>query len=835
MLARGWSRSIAAQFAVLCVLSIATSASAQLRRATSPVWQPPVSIVAPDDALAVSVNPSALAYLRSWSAVYVHAEGEDRTGLAERGDGIYAATPLLLGFSLGASVDSVRPTSASGGIEHTMLSLALAYAYDDAISVGAATRFLWSPNPGLAELFTLDLAASWRPLPYVALSFLARDVTGPGYHGGGGYVPRSFLLGLAVRPTGTRTLTLDLTGAVDEDGRVGARLSGEVEVPWIGRIQAAAEVERVGDEQPDARVTAGVIVDWGQVGAGGGVVLGDGFDDSPGWYVTARVEGNERTGVPTGAYVADVVLADLGARSMLRVSRRLERALHDPRIHGVVLRPQGSDIGLAYAQELRLLIDALQDAGKPVVCILGDASGAEIYACAGARTVLADPAGGVRLYGPSIEITHLAGLLQLVGIRADFVRIGPYKSAIEDYQDMRSSEAARVARDENLDDLYGRFVWDLSRDLEVEPARVREIVDGGPYVTDTAIAMGLVDGSADPFDAGDALAEAFGGHYGRERHEPDLPRERWGREPRVGVVVVDGEMVDGDNVDIPILEIHATGGRTAVREIERMAADPAIGAIVVRVDSPGGSVLAADQIWRAIRRARERKPVIASMGAVAASGGYFVASACDEIWADPATLTGSIGVWFGKVDVEPLAERLGVETEFFSRGAHAGAESLWRPFTPDERAILSEMVRRWYRDFLRRVAEGRGMRMTEVDAVARGRVWTGDRALELGLVDRLGGFRSALVRARQLGGLPHDVDFEIAPSRPSSLLDYVLGDTPLGRAMAGASAEGASSAESEALEVIAPELLSALRAAWVIRAEQGARTPVARMPLEIAY
>lgn len=835
--------------AALPLALLAAPAGAQLRRASSPVWQPPVSIVAPDDALAVSVNPAALPYLRDWSLVYVHAEAAEDVVLAERGDGFYAAAPLLFGLSLGAAVDSVRPTvastgGASTGIEHTMLSLALAWAYDDAISIGAATRFLWSSDPRLAELFTLDLAASWRPLPYVGLSFLARDVTGPGYQGGGGRVARSFLLGLAVRPTGTRTLVFDLTGAVDDEGRVGARLAGEVEIPYVGRLQAAGEIERVGDPEPDVRVTGGLVLDWGRIGAGGGVVVGDGFQNGPGWYVTARAEGFERTGIPTGAYVADVVMAGQGARSFLATTRRLERALRDPRIHGVVLRPQGSGVGMAYAQELRLLIDELEEAGKPVVCVLTDASGGELYACAGATRVLGDPAGGVRLYGPAFEITHLAGLLQLVGIRADFVRIGPFKSAIEEYQDAHMSEPARRARDENLDSLYARFTWDLSRDLEVTPERVREIVDGGPYVMEDAIEVGLVDATADERDMDDALERAFGGSFGRERAEPDRGRQRWGRQPRVGVVVVDGEMIDGDNLDIPLLEIHATGGRSAADAIERMAADPAVGAIVVRVDSPGGSVLAADQIWRAIRRARERKPVIASMGAIAASGGYYVASACDEIWADPGTITGSIGVWFGKVDVEPLAERLGVQTEFMTRGAHAGAESLWRPFTPEERAVLADMVRTWYRVFLERVAEGRGMRVTEVDAVARGRVWTGDRALELGLVDRLGGFYSALVRARQLGGLPDDADFEVRPTRPSSLIDYVLGETGLARAVAGAVAgegSGATSPEADPsgaaqlLGTLAPELRAALRAAWVVRAEQTARAPVARLPLEVTF
>ncbi len=174
-------------------------------------------------------------------------------------------------------------------------------------------------------------------------------------------------------------------------------------------------------------------------------------------------------------------------------------------------------------------------------------------------------------------------------------------------------------------------------------------------------------------------------------------------------------------------------------------------------------------------RARRVKPVIASMGSVAASGGYYISSAADEIWADPTTLTGSIGVFYGKVDVAQLAAHIGVTVEEVRRGAHAGADSIWRPFTPGERAILADKIRQYYRMFLRRVAEGRGMAPAAVDAVGRGRVWSGDRAVQNGLVDRLGGFDSALVRARQLAGLPPDASLLVVPFRPSSLLDYVTG------------------------------------------------------------
>jgi protease-4 len=414
------------------------------------------------------------------------------------------------------------------------------------------------------------------------------------------------------------------------------------------------------------------------------------------------------------------------------------------------------------------------------------------------------------------------------------VRIGPYKSATEQYQNDRMSAEAREAREALLDDVYRRMVWDLSRDLSVSEARVREIVDAGPYVADRALEVGLVDALADENDLDEALRDTFGGSYGRRREEPDRAHPRWGRPPRVGVVVVDGEMVDGENLDVPLLEIHGTGGRTAARAIEAMSADPEIAAIVVRIDSPGGSVLAADQIWRAIQRARERKPVIASLGAVAASGGYYVASACDEIWADPATVTGSIGVWFGKIDVQPLAQRFGVRTELLGRGRHAGAESLWRPFTPEERALLADMVRHWYRMFLRRVAEGRGMRLRELDAMARGRVWTGDRALELGLVDRLGGFYSALVRARELGGLPDDADFEVRPARPSTFLDYLLGSAPL--VAAGNAERAAGGADvGELVRTLTPELREVLRAVWIVRNGQAAQIPLARWPMSIEF
>jgi protease-4 len=232
-------------------------------------------------------------------------------------------------------------------------------------------------------------------------------------------------------------------------------------------------------------------------------------------------------------------------------------------------------------------------------------------------------------------------------------------------------------------------------------------------------------------------------------------------------------------------------------------------------------VVASDQIWRAVRRARAEKPVVVSMGAVAASGGYYVASAGDEIWADPSTLTGSIGIFYGKVDAAQLADKLGVGVELFRIGKRAGAESLFRPFTPDERAALADRLRTYYRMFLSRVSIGRGLSVEQVDALGRGRVYSGDAALRLGLIDHLGGFASALARARQLAHVSDSAEVAILPRRKEGLLDFVLG------------AAGAEQTQVNAA-LLPSEIRAALTRAAIMQ-QLGATNPLALLPFDVKF
>ncbi|MGB0681004.1 MAG: S49 family peptidase, partial [Polyangiales bacterium] len=396
------------------------------------------------------------------------------------------------------------------------------------------------------------------------------------------------------------------------------------------------------------------MLDWGHLEAGGGAMAGDGLAGAAGWYLSAGVQGQARR----ASHHARVMLAlrqdkALNARNVLPLLRQLEQARYRPSV-GAVLLQLGGNMPMAYAQEIRQRTWALKRQGKAVYCDLAAASGNELYACSAATTRFLDPAGMVRLLGPAIDVLLFGKLLARLGVRAQFVRIGKYKSAPEQWTRPRMTRPAQAQRQALLDDLYGRLQQDLARDLRWSKAKVRRIIDKGPYAAGEAREQGLVDVLSDPHDVSAHIRARHGQVWPMRDKLPPPPHRHWGKGARVGVVVIDGTIIDGENLDVPLIDVHLTGGRTVVETLERFRRDPHIRAVVLRVDSPGGSALASDQIWRAVRRLAKQKSVIASMGAVAASGGYMAAAGADEIWADPATLTGSIGVFFGKVDLSML-------------------------------------------------------------------------------------------------------------------------------------------------------------------------------------
>ena len=794
---RRWSRLWRLLLGACVLASIPQFVAAQWQRFTGPVLLPASAHVLHDDAFAAEVNPALVGLLPTWSLGYVHTEVDRERGAWARGDALHLAMPLPFGFGAALSLGYVRPTGDSAVPEQeatrSLATFTGGFRASSRFALGVTARGVSSRSATLDGLSSLDVGAVLRLGSALETSLVVRDLflSREGFGLALWQARPAVHWGLQVLPLGTSSLVLDGILALDGDFEVAGRGALGVALPRLGQWSVAGEVQWA--EQGKRRYA--LLTEWsltfGQGTLGAGVLGGDGFGRDLDGYALVRLEGRprlDRAFSSAPQVVLDVQLEGVTARSFLSLSQLLGRARRDPRVAGVLLRPQGSGLGLALAQELRAELADLERGGKWTGCFLQNASGSEYYACAGTKAVWLDPAGSVRLMGQSMAVLMFGDVLRKLQLRADFLRIGDHKSAPEQFVRGRMGEAARAQLDSLLDDAARRMRADLAKDRGQTRGRVQRWVDEGPHISSRALGADMISGVLDRSELGSPRSGVLADWPLRG----ELPRpypKRFAGGAKVGVVLVDGGIVDGESVDVPLLGVHSSGGQSIVAAVDALAADPTVGAIVVRVDSPGGAVMASDQIWRAIYRARQRKPVVASMGAVAASGGYYVASAAHEVWANPSTITGSIGIFYGKIDVRGLADALGVGVEVLQRGAHAGADSAFRAFTAQERAALAENLRAYYRLFLARVAEGRGMAVTAVDKVARGQVFSGETAQQKGLVDRLGGFGAALARARELAKLGPDADVVVRPAGGGGLLATLLAGaaapvTPLGLAQA---------------------------------------------------
>lgn len=434
----------------------------------------------------------------------------------------------------------------------------------------------------------------------------------------------------------------------------------------------------------------------------------------------------------------------------------LDRARRDARIRAVLveLGPLGS--GLAKSEELRLALARCRDAGKRVVVFLEEGGLSDFSAALGATEIAMPPSGSLNVTGVASEVVLLKGLLDRVGVRAWLSARGKYKSMREMFAEPEMTAANREMTEALVGDLHDALVEAIAGARGMDAARARAALDHGPFLAEEARDLGLIDTVAYFDDVEEALEKAVG-KYRPLRLESYLSlsshlRGR-GRPARVALLEVKGHIKSGRGV--PGQDgARATGSRRFVEVVHAVAEDPRIRAIVLRVDSPGGSALASDVMWHALSKAAEKKPLVVSMANVAASGGYFVAGIKGaKILSLKSTITGSIGVVAGKFDAAGLYQKLGIRKELVAAGKHGGYFSEARGFSPEELQKLESDLDAHYRLFLSRVAEGRGKDTESIHAVAQGRVWTGRQALANGLVDEQGGLLAAFDAVRAALGL----------------------------------------------------------------------------------
>jgi len=799
------------RIALWCAVGLSATAATAAQGLPDELAAPGVTAASATGAEALRVNPAGITVQRADSVRLTHVNAPDARGTALRGESLAWATQLPLGLSFALGASWVRPVrdGASAGAFATA-ELGLGYALRRDLLLGLRWRFFGGGGDAVSGSSALDVGALWRPSAYLMAGVVGHQLVGPDAPAQG--LARRVTAGLAVRPTGTDALTVGADLAVPWEGAVQGRAGLRVALPHLG----AARAEGLYDFASGAwRAGAALELAWGQWRLGGG-----GFTDGDlaGYTATAAWDGDRNPSTLPERAVSVTVALDGSpeTRSFVRLLWRFERLRRDPAVRAVLFAPRGEVGGLAHAEELREAFARLRASGKRVACHLTEATASTWYACAGTDRVTVDPAGGIRLAGLRAARFYLGPALWSVGVRTDFVRIGDWKSAPEQFTREGSTGPAREQEERLLDDSLAHLVEGVAASRSLSADEARAAIVGGPYTAREARARRLID-AVQTFDAAERSL-AFASRAAAVDYDGYAPvrSRRWAAGRSVAVILVDGDIVDGQSSEVPAVGMRRVGDETLAAAIRAAAASPRVGAIVLRVDSPGGSALASDLVWRAVAAANRRKPVIASFARIAASGGYYLGSAAREIVADPSTLTGSIGIFYGKADVAGLLERLDVRVELARRGDRADMESLYRPYTPEERRFLAEKIGEFYNLFLARVAQGRRRTPAEIDAVGEGRVWSGSRAREVGLVDRLGGLMVALDRARALGELGDDYELTELPAEPSGLLSTVA------RLVTDAGPAGPSLA---ALATSAPELRAPL--GWLLSVHAGIGRPMA--------
>jgi protease-4 len=454
----------------------------------------------------------------------------------------------------------------------------------------------------------------------------------------------------------------------------------------------------------------------------------------------------------------------------------LRAARQDSRVRGLAVYIQDADLGLAKAQELRRQMMALRRAGKFVDCYLeaaGEGSNGTLpyYLATACESISLAPAGDLNLLGLYAESRFWRGTLDKLKIEPDFNRVGRYKSAVEAYTQSQYSPEAQEAMAAVLDGYYAQIVSAISEARHKSNAEVRALIDGAPYTAEEALARGLVDRLAYPDEFRARLEKRVGkkpGWLSIEDYSPSPPLAG----QRIAVVFALGEIVRGGGGSAPWTDEVYLGSDDMARVLRQLGKERSIKAVVLRIDSPGGSALASDLILREVDKLRQKKPVVVSMSDTAASGGYYIAAMADKIVAEPATLTGSIGIFGGKFVTRRFEEEtLGIGHDIQKRGANADLYSSLQPYTPQQTVRVQQLMNHAYQTFVGHVATGRRMSRPAVEGVASGRVWTGAAAQRIGLVDELGGLDRAVELARRQARIAagESVGLDFYPSPPSWL------------------------------------------------------------------
>ncbi|MGF1511728.1 MAG: signal peptide peptidase SppA [Myxococcota bacterium] len=727
--------------ALLCLISASTPIPTRLSADVS-------------DGLALRSNPAGLGFLSGSELRLIY--GFEFDGVVQTPDvggrihsgGAYGALQLFNVLTLGAGYDFSDPLEG-GTAERGLLGAALR---GDTVSLGATVEIrdeFGSGGQGFVRLGT-----QWRPWQWVGFGFAVQDV-------GDEVVGRSYDVGVALRP-GTERLLVSSEWSVDE----GRPLNGDtLELDFLVQVE------------PLNGLTVGFSFDHDFADFNGQVR----FDLLRVGLETAVASVNDEVAIATNAVFRARPRPSIVPRESLLEARLqgdlvpspsfslfngfefgvygqaqllLDRVLRSPSVAGAILRIGRLDIGWGKASELREGILRARSAGKRFACHLEAGTDIDYFVASACDQVLMRPVAPLNLNGISATYVYVGEGLDRLGVEVQAVRRGRYKTAPDLYTRKNSSDEGREAANALLDVTFDELIAGVASSRDLKQDDVRAVIDLGTTTPQEAVEKRLVDDVVYSDELRDWVRRRFGavsivpadGYV-----EPERPR--WADPARIAVIYVDAPITEGSSLRLPLGFGTTSGADTIIDSLNRAREDPSIKGVVLRIDTPGGDAVASDRIARAVQRLARRKPVAASMGDIATSGGYFVAAPAGIIFAEPSTITGSIGVFSLRVTAADLLARLGIFAEVFERGEHAGLGSWLVPFEKGDEAIAEKRVDFFYDRFLEVISKSRDLSKEQVRSVAEGRVWSGRDAKERQLIDEFGGLMDAVAWVRRSAGL----------------------------------------------------------------------------------
>ncbi len=751
-------------------------------RGRYPLWTPAVA----DDPLAIWINPASLGTGKSKGVSYIHTYSDSTFA----GDDAFSLSFGSLAF--GAEFfDLYDRVTTDQGIERRKFwtrryNLGLGFRMFRNFYFGGS--YAWHTS----ELGDIDKGSSWsigalfRPHRSTSIGFTARDLNEPKYYGTT-FKP-IYETSLALRPWDERFSLFANWLARSEEVQGNLAETQPTSFFTFGldyEMLPGMVLNLGGDEDNNYSAALSFLIGQGGLGTTFTSLKGEGDADRRGygallatvtsyWRESVLMPQRGCLEIPLSGEIAETrppfsLFGGDGARHTLRgLLDRINYAAGARDIQAIVLRCGSISTNFTILDELRQAIVDFRKTGKVVVAYLENPGNGTYYLATAADYVVLTPNGYLGLVGLKSEVPFLRGTLEKVGVKAYYARVGKYKSAVEPLTEDEYTEPAKEAVNDLMDDVFDKLVADIARGRRFSRTEVLEKIDRGPFIPSEALREGLVDTLAYWDEIPDIMKKLAPGAsyhvaYGdfADRKPADL---RWDEPPAIGIVYGVGGIVTGSSRS-EMFGDDIMGSETISRALRKVREDRSVKAVVFRVDSPGGMMTASDMIRREIELTAKKKPVIISMGGVAASGGYHISCNGTSILADEMTVTGSIGVLSLWLHTRGLYEKIGANKDIFTRGERAGMFPTWRDVTDEDLELAQYYVDKYYGKFIADVAEGRGMGADDVHEVAQGRVWSGKRAQEIGLVDRIGGLTDAISLARSRAGIPPEekVRFKVLP------------------------------------------------------------------------